>query len=415
MKVVHWVFIFAFVKHLRSYENLSRRSGTVLTQSSTYENYNTARAHDGILLTTEEYCAITDTKSNIAWLQVDLWKLFSIKNVRIFYRKQENWHQYRFRQFYLDVSNSPATDTITSQRTRCYTDNTTAPNLPPNIIDIPCKQTARYVIVETTYDAPEDNPTTGAILEICEIEVYGCEEGQHGSECKTCQGCQKCDIESGWCACDSSQYGPDCSLNCSVYCKNGCSRDSGTCYSCIEGHYGDACDKKCGPGCVSGCNRYKGSCVCRPGWQGDRCDECSQLYYGTSCNYKCSQNCISGTCFAHNGSCDVGCKCSIVEDLQFRVQQLQNSMDSNNQSPVYIVSVFLLLSVVMNVVLIIRISRAKVVEQTGRATNKGVNGPSSTNDVLPNPVIYEKVDEDSSYQELGDLSSPSLYDGLDRT
>lgn len=81
----------------------------------------------------------------------------------------------------------------------------------------------------------------------------------------------------------------------------------------------------------------------------------------------------------------------------------------------YIVSVFLLLSVVMNVVLIIRISRAKVVEQTGRATNKGVNGPSSTNDVLPNPVIYEKVDEDSSYQELGDLSSPSLYDGLDRT
>lgn len=90
-------------------------------------------------------------------------------------------------------------------------------------------------------------------------------------------------------------------------------------------------------------------------------------------------------------------------------------MDSNNQSPVYIVSVFLLLSVVMNVVLIIRISRAKVVEQTGQATNKGVNGPSSTNDVLPNPVIYEKVDEDSSYQELGDLSSPSLYDGLDRT
>lgn len=35
-----------------------------------------------------------------------------------------------------------------------------------------CKHTARYVIVETTYDAPDDN-RTGAILEICEIEVYG--------------------------------------------------------------------------------------------------------------------------------------------------------------------------------------------------------------------------------------------------
>lgn len=37
---------------------------------------------------------------------------------------------------------------------------------------MPCKQTARYVIVETTYDAPEDT-STGAMLEICEIEVYG--------------------------------------------------------------------------------------------------------------------------------------------------------------------------------------------------------------------------------------------------
>lgn len=84
-----------------------------------------------------------------------------------------DWKQYRFRQFYLDVSDLPVTQTTTLQRTRCYTDNTTAPNLPPNIIDIPCKQTARYVIVETTYDALEDNPTRGAILEICEIEVHG--------------------------------------------------------------------------------------------------------------------------------------------------------------------------------------------------------------------------------------------------
>ena len=83
------------------------------------------------------------------------------------------WKQYRFRQFYLDVSDLPATQTTTAERTRCYTDNTTALDLPPNIINIPCKQTARYVIVETKYDAPEDDPIQGAILEICEIEVYG--------------------------------------------------------------------------------------------------------------------------------------------------------------------------------------------------------------------------------------------------
>ena len=84
-----------------------------------------------------------------------------------------DWKQFRFRQFYLDVSDVPATQTTTAERTRCYTDNTTYPALPPNIINIPCKQTARYVIVETTYDAPEDRGIAGAILEICELEVYG--------------------------------------------------------------------------------------------------------------------------------------------------------------------------------------------------------------------------------------------------
>lgn len=89
--------------------------------------------------------------------------------------RMDEWKQFRFRQFYLDISNSSATQTATLHRTRCYTDNTAYPNLPPNIIDIPCQQKARYVIVETTYNAPEDinHDLYGAILEICEIEVFG--------------------------------------------------------------------------------------------------------------------------------------------------------------------------------------------------------------------------------------------------
>lgn len=41
-------------------------------------------------------------------------------------------------------------------------------------------------------------------------------------------------------------------------------------------------------------------------------------------------------------------------------------------------------------------------------------GPSSTNDAAPHPEIYEKVEGNGGYQELGDLSRPSLYDGLDQ-
>jgi hypothetical protein len=82
-----------------------------------------------------------------------------------------DWKQYRFKHFYLDVSNASAAVTKTTQRTRCYTDRSRG--LPNNTLELPCKHTARYVIVETKYDAPEDDPMKGAILEICEIQVYG--------------------------------------------------------------------------------------------------------------------------------------------------------------------------------------------------------------------------------------------------
>uniref|UniRef100_A0A8W8P080 Fucolectin tachylectin-4 pentraxin-1 domain-containing protein n=1 Tax=Magallana gigas TaxID=29159 RepID=A0A8W8P080_MAGGI len=147
-----WIVLVGLLCCAHCYENLSRRPTTVLTQSSTYHAQTASIANDGDVQTNEQHCAHTAHNHPKAWLQVDFGQSYSINNVKIYYRKE-------------------ATQTTTSQRTRCYTDNTTAPDLPPNIIDITCKQTARYVIVETTYDAPEDE-ITGAILEICEIEVY---------------------------------------------------------------------------------------------------------------------------------------------------------------------------------------------------------------------------------------------------
>ncbi|XP_078329713.1 uncharacterized protein LOC144624179 [Crassostrea virginica] len=167
--ILHLISVVAF-------ENLSRRNTTIISQSSTYDKNFASLANDGILKTTLDYCGYTQPGYSKAWLQVDLGKRFSLNYVKVYYRKEgdglDDWKQYRFRQFYLDVSNVPAIETTTQQRTRCYTDNTTAPMLPPNIIEIPCKHTVRYIVVETTYDTPEDK-YTGSMLEICEIEVYG--------------------------------------------------------------------------------------------------------------------------------------------------------------------------------------------------------------------------------------------------
>lgn len=73
----------------------------------------------------------------------------------------------------MDISDSPASKSTNGQRTSCYNDNTTYPAFPPNILNILCKQTASYINFETTYDPPDDQPYSNAILEVCEIEMYG--------------------------------------------------------------------------------------------------------------------------------------------------------------------------------------------------------------------------------------------------
>ncbi|XP_062590340.1 uncharacterized protein LOC134251940 [Saccostrea cucullata] len=185
-------------KHKGGYDNLSRRNTTKVSLSSVYESWNAALANDGIRTHTDyKLCSHTAYEFQEAWLQVDLKDYFSLKSVKIYYR-DESWPPRRFRQFYLDVSNSSVNVTSTSQRVRCYKDETEEPDVPQSVIDIPCRHAARYIIVGTSYDAPEDNPIEGAILEICEIEVYGCGIGKFGELCKNCQ-CSTCSIINGSC------------------------------------------------------------------------------------------------------------------------------------------------------------------------------------------------------------------------
>ncbi|XP_061169365.1 uncharacterized protein LOC133178658 [Saccostrea echinata] len=175
--LVVYVQYFVNIISVSSTENLSRKPTTNVSQNSMYLQRKATYANDGNLNTTLDYCAHTAVNQSKAWFQVDLGKPHKINNIKIYYRREgdgdKDWKQYRFRNFYLDVSDSPASETITTQRTRCYTDISIGSALPNNIIDIPCEHRARYIIVESTYKAPEDTKSTGPILEICEIEVYG--------------------------------------------------------------------------------------------------------------------------------------------------------------------------------------------------------------------------------------------------
>lgn len=72
-----------------SSENLSRRPTTTLSQSSTFTDRSTSYANDSDLRTRCGYCAMTDPGHSIVWFQVDLGKEYSIKSVKIYYRKED--------------------------------------------------------------------------------------------------------------------------------------------------------------------------------------------------------------------------------------------------------------------------------------------------------------------------------------
>uniref|UniRef100_A0A8W8NSC7 F5/8 type C domain-containing protein n=1 Tax=Magallana gigas TaxID=29159 RepID=A0A8W8NSC7_MAGGI len=91
MAVLIWlrfVFLFGFS---HCYINLSRKPTTTVTQSSTYTGtifHNASLATDGTNKTTERFCSHTDVNHTKAWFQVDLGGKYSIKSVKIFYRRE---------------------------------------------------------------------------------------------------------------------------------------------------------------------------------------------------------------------------------------------------------------------------------------------------------------------------------------
>lgn len=434
MRLQEWTYLAGVFCLVACYDNLSRRRTTTVTQSTTFKSdtdfwYNATLAIDGLTNTSDSYCSHTGTDQAIAWLQVDLGAYYSIHSVKLFYRNEEGiWRPYRFRQFFLDVSGVPVTESITLNRTRCFTDNTSAPEVPPDVISIPCQHTARYVIVETTYDAPEDDPVKGPILEICEIEINGCEIGKYGDDCISCQGCQTCNIESGKCVCNNTHYGPTCSNECSDKCTmKSCSDETGFCvFGCRSGYYGNRCNIAC-YACQSGCDRITGECIgdCPVGMYGFSCDrncnnycrngcekisglcnECVSGKMGNFCNTTCGDDCGYG-CDRTTGNCTE--RPEWYDDRPPDTEVRYNSFP-NSLFILYIVVAFLFMSLIINVFTVTWIVCPNRFKRRQKS-NKGC-GDSSINStsIIRQSTVYETADDNTGYHELAYISGSSHYD-----
>ncbi|KAJ8321776.1 hypothetical protein KUTeg_000247 [Tegillarca granosa] len=297
--------------------------GKSANQSSTHGHFTAERAVDGDVNQDYNYCSLTswNQKASEAWWQVNLESLSDINSVKIYYRQIEPNHESTRRLDGFEVIVSSSSDNWRN-KTRCYNDTVGRP-YPEDVVTVPCVGRGRYLTIFNKHNAPVDNQY-GSILELCEVQVYGCKRGMYGTNCtQTCpSGCFRysCDPDNGNCklACDYGKFGYSCASTCN--CKDGgCNNVNGTCFrqECLAGWTGHNCSVECeqdtfGPNCIYQCHCLSGTCYrtngtctvagCEAGWAGETCSEvCMKNQFGKDCKSIC--HCKSEGCDRFSGIC----------------------------------------------------------------------------------------------------------------
>ncbi|XP_065926559.1 uncharacterized protein [Magallana gigas] len=288
-------------------------------------------------------CSISAEKQPTATWWVNLESIYSIHNIRIYYRTENlawgpsNGHTARFLGFSIYVSNT----TNKSEGTLCYKDRNFTRSTIPAVFNTTCIVHGQYVIYYNERLPGVTYPSyysEYAYNELCEVEVYGnlpCPDVNCRYchiETGTCQGCipgyrgHQCELE-----CDNGWYGDGCQKQCG-HCLNTtqCDHVNGTCsqgcelgyegetcaQECQDGYFGENCARECPANCNS-CNKTSGLCDlgCHPGWKGTHCTEkCNGGLFGANCSTPCGHCLNNQQCHHLNGTCAKGCDPGYIGD-----------------------------------------------------------------------------------------------------
>ncbi|XP_065925639.1 platelet endothelial aggregation receptor 1-like isoform X2 [Magallana gigas] len=245
--------------------------------------------------------------------------------------------------------------------------------------------------------------------------LNGCDRGVYG---------EKCDK-----ACFDGRYGINCQEQCSANCgvPYRCDRVTGQCEGgCQVGWKSESCDTQCdggkfGQNCNSlcghclereQCHYINGSCPngCDSGYQGsDSTQACSNNTYGPKCSMKCG-NCLyeyGEQCHHVTGYCPRGCGDGSHGDLCDQVLGSSSSESASTSQlsiALYVCVTIIILSVTLNVFFIIRQLRNNMrKDQKNKETDQSDNCSKS---------VYKKSEDNTAYQELGEITKESQYDKL---
>eukprot|EP00105_Crassostrea_gigas_P026152 XP_011446971.1 PREDICTED: platelet endothelial aggregation receptor 1-like isoform X2 [Crassostrea gigas] len=462
-------FLFVWISLGRAYDNLALNKSA--WQQHSYMNNNNGDMWVADLAVDGRYtdlsahggqCAISANQQPTAEWRVDLGEILSIHHIFIQYRTgnfvwdEDNGYTARFLGYSVYISNTTTKD----EGVLCFRDLTYTRATIPNPTNITCITHGRYVIYynNRTHPPYPVGYDQYAHSELCEVEVYGCptprKYGQHCSlPCpQNCQG-GNCHIIDGTCLgcndgyrgptcneeCPDQTYGPECQQICGN-CKNkeSCHHVNGSCLNgCDRGVYGEKCDKACPAGryginCQEQCNincgvpnrcdRVTGQCEggCQVGLKGETCDtKCDGETYGQNCSSLCGHCLDEAQCHYVNGTCPNGC------DSGYQGSHCTQVLESSSSDPastsqllnaLYVCVTIIILSVTLNVFLIIRQLRNNMCRKQNNKENldRCSVGRVKDNEQLDNfsKSVYDKAEDNTAYQELGEIMKESQYDKL---
>ncbi|XP_061194955.1 uncharacterized protein LOC133203125 [Saccostrea echinata] len=211
------------------YENLNLALNKPTWQANQYRPgnslFHSSNAVDGLksnLSGRGGQCTLSSGEHRTATWWVNLTSVYSIHDIRIYHRNDNNKLAYStavlllFLGFSVYVSNT----TNRLHGYLCFHDTNFTKSTIPAVVNIPCIIHGQYVIYYNERLSKVKYPdgySKKAFNDICEVEVYDCRTGYYGPNCSLpCpDNCRFCHVETGECQCCEPGYqGYQCEIEC---------------------------------------------------------------------------------------------------------------------------------------------------------------------------------------------------------
>nr|XP_022309675.1 multiple epidermal growth factor-like domains protein 6 [Crassostrea virginica] len=286
-----FLVVFVICRNSYGYVNLALNKHATITSRAHFWS-RPELANDGNDGQDDAECTQTIHNVTEAWWQVDLIGA-SILSVHITYAQNSADTMAGFSVYVSDERNNFKGGHL------CFHHN--ADTLPAQIGEFECKVHGRYL---TFYNERLPNVqypdlySSSAVIQLCEVNILGCERYDGGFSCLPCSSLCKnseCDISTTKCLhCYEGYRGTDCTQ------------------ACRNSTYGINCSRQCGH-CANDviCDHVNGTCAdgCQAGWRAPFCNtSCPTGSFGMNCGGLCSDKCKTpGQCDPVTGHCVGGC------------------------------------------------------------------------------------------------------------